>query len=219
MIKQVVKWLKKQSLRSKCIFDEKSSINLHTILEGANRIGYGAHFVNSKMGYGSYISDSCFMNGVSIGRYCCIGPNVRTALGRHPTRKYVSVHPSFFSARPIVGSTYVDQQIFDEIRDSKDTGYAVTIGNDVWVGASTTILDGVTIGNGAIIAAGAVVVSDVPDYAIVGGVPAKLIRRRFTDKEIEYLNSLKWWEKDAEWIKKYSRLFSDISMLMGEVNI
>lgn len=219
MLKQVARWIKKKYLRKKCIFDENSFINLHTIFEGNNRIGNGSHLINAKMGYGSYISDSCYLNSISIGRYCCIGPNVHTALGRHPTRNFVSIHPCFFSTNPIVGTSCVEKQKYEEMKESSEKGYAVKIGNDVWIGASVTILDGVTIGNGAIVAAGAVVVSDVADYAIVGGVPAKLIRWRFTKDEVEYLNALKWWDKSTVWIKNHSELFADISLMREELEI
>ena len=70
------------------------------------------------------------------------------------------------------------------------------IGNDVWIGLNATILDGVTIGDGAIVAAGAVVTKDVPPYAVVAGVPAKIIKYRFTESQIDFLLKFRWWEKD-----------------------
>jgi serine acetyltransferase len=69
-----------------------------------------------------------------------------------------------------------------------------TIGNDVWIGARAVVLDGVSVGNGAIIAAGAIVSKDVPAYSIVGGVPAKEIRQRFSSETIQVLEDLKWWD-------------------------
>ncbi|MFT6336271.1 MAG: virginiamycin A acetyltransferase [Halioglobus sp.] len=74
------------------------------------------------------------------------------------------------------------------------------IGNDVWIGYNATIMAGVTIGDGAIIATNATVVKDVAPYTIVGGNPAKEIKKRFTDLEIERLLDLKWWDKDIDWI-------------------
>jgi tetrahydrodipicolinate N-succinyltransferase len=76
------------------------------------------------------------------------------------------------------------------------------------------LIDGVTIGDGAIIGAGAVVTKDVPPYAIVGGIPARLIKYRFEPDEIEFLLKLKWWDKDLEWIKNNSKLFNNIKKLM-----
>lgn len=75
-------------------------------------------------------------------------------------------------------------------------GYPVEIENDVWIGTSVIIMDGVKIGDGAILAAGSVVTNNVPPYAIVGGVPAKIMKYRFNSDEIEYLLSFKWWDKD-----------------------
>ncbi len=92
------------------------------------------------------------------------------------------------------------------------------IGNDVWIGANVLILDGVTIGNGAIIAAGAVVTKDVPPYAVVGGVPAKIIKYRFNKEEIDFLEQLKWWEKDEKWLTEYGKYFNNVELLKNILN-
>ena len=78
----------------------------------------------------------------------------------------------------------------------------IVLGNDVWVGFEAVILAGVTIGDGAIIGARAVVTRDVPPYAIVGGVPARLIRRRFDEATIESLLALQWWDWEPERIRR-----------------
>lgn len=74
----------------------------------------------------------------------------------------------------------------------------VVIGNDVWLGYKFTVMSGVTIGHGAIVAAGAIVTKDVPPYAIVGGIPAQVIRYRFDKKQIDDLLSIAWWDWDEE---------------------
>jgi acetyltransferase-like isoleucine patch superfamily enzyme len=79
-------------------------------------------------------------------------------------------------------------------RDELLSSGPISIGHDVWIGRRAMIMSGVTIGNGAVIAAGAVVTKDVPPYAIVGGVPAKLIRYRFAQETIDQLQALRWWE-------------------------
>lgn len=106
-------------------------------------------------------------------------------------------------------STYTFPIFFDEweldaknIRNAWDNKGDIVIGNDVWIGFEAVILAGVTIGNGAIIGTRAVVTKDVPPYTIVGGVPAKPIRRRFDDKTIEKLEALRWWDWDEERIKR-----------------
>ena len=87
---------------------------------------------------------------------------------------------------------------------------AVNIGNDVWIGDNVYILAGVKIGNGAIIAMGAVVTRDVEPYTIVGGVPAKVIRKRFNDEQIKKLEEIKWWNKSTDWILEHIEDFEDI---------
>lgn len=77
----------------------------------------------------------------------------------------------------------------------------IVIGNDVWIGYEAVVLAGVTIGDGAVIGARAVVTKDVPPYAVVGGVPARLIRRRFPDDTISALLALRWWDWPADKIK------------------
>lgn len=106
-------------------------------------------------------------------------------------------------------STYTFPIFFDEwdldvkdIRDAWENKGDIIIGNDVWIGFEAVIMSGVKIGNGAIIGTRAVVTKDVPPYTIVGGVPAKPIRRRFDDATVERLESLRWWDWDKEKIKR-----------------
>lgn len=117
----------------------------------------------------------------------------------------------FTSANHTLGSlsTYTFPIFFDEwgldaknIRSAWDNKGDILIGNDVWIGYEAVILSGVTIGDGAIIGTRAVVTKDVPPYTIVGGVPAKPIRRRFDDETIAELLRLRWWDWDKEKISR-----------------
>ncbi|EPZ37468.1 transferase hexapeptide repeat containing protein [Anoxybacillus ayderensis] len=93
----------------------------------------------------------------------------------------------------------------------------MSIGNDVWIGANSIVLDGVKIGDGAIVAAGAVVTKDVPDYAIVGGVPARVIRYRFNEEIIKQLKVIKWWDIDLNNLKNYENQFEDIELFLNHI--
>lgn len=106
-------------------------------------------------------------------------------------------------------STYTFPVFFDEwgldvknIRDAWDNKGDTIIGNDVWIGYEAVILSGVTVGDGAIIGSRAVVTRDVPPYTVVGGVPARPIRKRFDDATIERLETLRWWDWDEETIRR-----------------
>lgn len=146
-----------------------------------------------------YVSDGTKITNASIGNFCSIGPNVKIGAGMHPTN-FISTFPAFFSIRKQCQITFVEKNYFEEIGK-------VQIGNDVWIGQNVTIMDNVIIGDGAIVGAGAVVTKDVNPYNIVGGVPAKLIKKRFLDEEIGQLLSSKWWEKDDLWLKENHALF------------
>ncbi|QPS26251.1 CatB-related O-acetyltransferase [Clostridium perfringens] len=166
------------------------------------------------MGYGSYIGNQCVLKG-KIGRFCSIGHNVVVVTGRHPIRKFVSTNPMFFSMELQNGATFVKKQKFKEVVFSDEKNkYCVTIGNDVWIGYGTIIIGGVEIGDGAVIGAGSIVTKDVPPYTIVAGQPAKEIRKRFDDNQIEWLMNFKWWDKPLEWISENADIFENIDEFM-----
>lgn len=112
----------------------------------------------------------------------------------------MSTHPAFYSTGKQCGITFVDKNLFEE-RLAVD-GRSCIIGNDVWIGNDVRIIGGLRIGTGAIVGLGAVVTKDVPPYAIVGGVPAKVIRYRFEEKQIKELLDSHWWEKSEDYIKE-----------------
>ena len=85
----------------------------------------------------------------------------------------------------------------------------VHIGNDVWIGQNVLLKGGIRIGDGAIIAMGAVITKDVPPFAIVGGVPARVIRYRFSQSDIEQITQTQWWNKEDQWLKCHAHLFSN----------
>lgn len=218
--KFVLFFYKKKLKRKKhVLFHSTSFVDLVTYFEGYNRMDPQSELIKSYLGRYSYIGKGSFLTLTQVGRFCSIGPNVRNVVGEHPTSRFVSTHPSFFSTRGQVGKYFCKMDVFDEIRYAgNQTEFCNIIGNDVWIGASVTILDGVTIGDGAIIAAGAVITKDVPPYAIVGGIPAKVIKYRFSDEQIQWLLKLKWWDKSEEWIIAHAYLFVDIQKFIESLN-
>lgn len=179
-------------------------------LEGHNLLADGTYIRNCDIGFASYIGRESWIENSIIGRYTSIGPHVQTIIGKHPTKKFVSTHPAFFSTQKQVGFSFVKENEYDEFMNLDKKGHSIRIGSDVWIGANAMIMEGVTIGDGSIIGAGALVNKDIPDYAVAVGVPAKVIRYRFDDKQVNYLKEVLWWEKDFDWIEKHADKFIDI---------
>ncbi|WP_083634271.1 CatB-related O-acetyltransferase [Saccharicrinis aurantiacus] len=199
--------------RKKLILSFSCSVTLNSIFEGRNRICSEAWF-NGSIGYGSYLGSKTIIDG-KIGRYTSIGPSCNVIFGTHPyTYPFVSTSPMFFSTRNQSGYTFADQQHFNEFRYADEINkYAIVIGNDCWIGANVSIISGVSIGDGVVVLTGSVVTKDVPDYAIVGGIPGKVIKYRFSDDDIEFLLKIKWWENGEEWMKKNKDLLINFNLL------
>ena len=133
---------------------------------------------------------------LKIGRFCSIacGAKFLFTSANHSMRSLSTYpFPIFFEEWGLDGKN---------IRQAWDQKGDIVVGNDVWIGYEAVILSGVTIGDGAVIGARAVVTKDVPPYAIVGGVPARLIRRRFDEETIQKLLRLQWWNWEPERIRR-----------------
>lgn len=198
-----------------CQIDGRSDVNFtNCTFEGNNKVGKFTILNHSSFGFASYISENSCLLHTSVGKFSAIGPYVHVVNGQHPTKKFVSIHPAFYSADKVHGKTYMDKTRFEESKyANKQKGLWVCIGNDVWIGDSVSIMEGVTVADGTIIAAGSVVVKDTEPYSVIGGNPAKLIRYRFEKAEIDYLLGLQWWNYDEEWFKRYAPYFDDVNRL------
>ena len=155
------------------------------------KVGIGAHSVVSGLLDG-------FIAGTSIGRYCTIAGSFTIAPDEHPTSflssSMMQYVPNLHGWDDFLAASGAPRQA--PLVPFAQRGGTV-IGNDVWVGAKVFIRQGVTIGDGAILAAGAVVVADVAPYSVVGGVPARVIRQRFSDGLVARLLALRWWDYDV----------------------
>lgn len=133
-----------------------------------------------------------------IGKFCALGEGVRFIMNGANHRMD---GPSTFPF-PIMGGSWSEHfDLFTNLPGRGDT----VVGNDVWFGYHAMVMPGVRIGNGAIIASGSVVVNDVPEYSIVGGNPARVIRHRFPEEEIARLVALAWWDWPLQHITKHIR--------------
>lgn len=162
-----------------------------------SKIESGSHVVNSTMDRHSFCGYDCVILNTDIGSFCSIANNVSVGASRHPM-EWVSMSPVFYEGRDSVRAKFS--------KHTREPAKRTEIGNDVWIGERAMIKQGIKVGHGAVIGMGSVVTKDVDDYTIVAGCPAKLIRKRFDDKVIEQLLSLRWWDLDDDYIRSWAHL-------------
>ena len=216
MIKRIAKFL--VCLKNKIVFHSRCKIRLSnifrgkTVFEGKNGLGSSNCIIKSSFGYGTLIGDRNFLDRIKTGRFCSIGSEIKIVSSAHPTEVFVSTHPAFYSHR-YNSLSYVCKEKFSGILMCDDN-FSVVAGNDVWIGDRVLIKGGVRIGDGAVIGMGAVVTKDVPPYAVVGGVPVRIIKMRFSENQISELLSQNIWEKPIEWIEENAEKFESIESFL-----
>lgn len=158
-----------------------------------------------KIGAYSYLRSGYELYGnIEVGRFCSIGNNVIIGLDRHQ-------HPTNWLSTSLYSGALSDK--YESLRSEVTK---VTIGHDCWIARDAVLMDGIEIGNGAIVASRAVVTKNVPPYAIVAGVPAKVIKFRFSKEIINQLCELEWWQLDTKVLDGLS--FENITLAIQELN-
>ena len=193
-----------------CNFYEGAYVDSRSSLGGYNVVFQNTTICNSSLGGHTYVQKNSNVLNSDIGKFCSIAPNVNIGLGRHPVEQ-VSTHPAFYSVTQPIAKTFSKTDRYDPLKDRID------IRNDVWIGHSALIMDGVSIGNGAVVAANAVVTKDVPAYAVVGGVPATIIKYRFDENIRREFEVLQWWDKPEEWLLEHCDEFSNPDKLLAKI--
>ncbi|WP_054708534.1 CatB-related O-acetyltransferase [Bacillus sp. JCM 19041] len=186
------------------------SIVLDSTLANNTKIKRFCKLRNVKIGNYSYVANGAQLIHTTIGQFCSIGPGVMSGLGKHPST-FVSSSPVFYSEKTFLGVKARFKQKFEEYEP-------VTIGHDCWIGARAILMDGIKVGNGAIIGAGAVVTKDVPPYAIVGGVPAKIIKYRFGSELQDKLEQSKWWQEKIDHLLEINHLIDNPHVFLHELH-
>lgn len=213
-------WQKRHNGK-KVKFWYSTHISYRCKFEGMNMVGPHTDFFGS-LGYGSYIGGDGIVSA-EVGRFTSIGPNCRYINATHAYKApFATTCPLFFSksnGNNPQGKTFASEQMTEEFKFyDKDRELVNKIGNDCWFGSDVTLIGGVEVHDGAVVLAHAVVTKDVPPYAIVGGVPAKVIGYRYDDETILFLHKTKWWNNQPEWFEKNWRLLNDIEALKEFLN-
>ncbi|WP_080844158.1 DapH/DapD/GlmU-related protein [Cytobacillus gottheilii] len=171
-------------------------------------IGRNNKLIESSIGDYSYTMEDVTINYSEIGKFCSIASHVCINPVQHPMDR-VSQHHITYRRLQYQLKENDDEAFFDWRRSHK-----VKIGHDVWIGHGAIIMKGVEIGNGAVVGAGAVVTKNVEPYSIVAGVPAKPIRKRFSDEIAAKLEKVSWWDWPREKLENHLDDLNDVELFI-----
>jgi acetyltransferase-like isoleucine patch superfamily enzyme len=183
----------KQRFKGACI-DKGCCININSLIAPYTHLLSNSIINNTTIASYSYIGKDCKVQNAIIGSFCSIADGVLIGLGKHPQHLFSTSTILYRKSNTLEVELIDEDLVFEEYEN-------ITIGNDVWIGTRAIILDGTKIGHGAIVAANSVVTKDIPPYAIVAGIPAKVIKYRFEQDKIEKLLKLEWWNWPLKEIK------------------
>jgi acetyltransferase-like isoleucine patch superfamily enzyme len=174
-----------------------------------SKVEAGSEFVNSTMDKHSFCGYRCEIINCDIGSFCSIANNVIIGGGMHPM-DWVSMSPVFYEGRDSVKAKFSEHR--------REPVKRTIIGHDVWIGENVLIKQGVTIGTGSVIGMGSVVTKDVEPFCIYAGVPAKFIKKRFSDDIIIHLLKSEWWTFPEEFLYELAPFFNNPYIFIQELN-
>ncbi|MDY7081497.1 MAG: acetyltransferase [Halobacteria archaeon] len=158
----------------------------------------------------SYAMERVQMTYTRLGKFCSVASDARINPSNHPISRPTSHHMTY-RRRKYGFDDSRDDDVFEWRRDNP-----VEVGHDVWIGHGATVLPDVTVGNGAVVGAGAVVTDDVEPYTVVCGVPARPVRRRFTEDTATKIEETEWWNWSHDELKKNIEKLSDLDEFLDE---
>lgn len=178
-------------------------VDTFSLIDKRAKVHHKAKVFHSRIGSYSYIGKRGTLVFAEVGSFCSVAADACVGMGKHDLSK-LSTSPIFTEKVNGTGHSWTENAPFSYEK--------VIVGSDVWIGERAMVMGGRTIGNGAVIAAGAVVTKDVPPYAVVGGVPAKVIKYRFSPEIIDALEKLEWWSLPESVLKEHIDAFQTDSI-------